>query len=64
MKCDTCKHKKYHVGGSWYSIADGGNDPFAYEFCSKFHWCGDPINYDNIEPDNDLYEDCEDYEKL
>lgn len=63
MKCDNCKHKKFHPGGSWYSVAEGGDDPFPYEYCSKLHWCGDPI--DNNEPVivDDPYINCKDYEE-
>jgi hypothetical protein len=41
MKCDTCQHRKFHPADSWYSVAEGGDDPYNYEYCNEGHWCGD-----------------------
>lgn len=63
MKCDSCKHKKFHPGGSWYTVAEGGDDPFPYEYCSKFHWGGDPIEEETIS-EEDPFINCQDYEEV
>jgi hypothetical protein len=41
MKCDNCEHRKFHSAGSFYAVAEGGNDPYDYEYCDKYHWVGD-----------------------
>jgi len=41
MRCDTCKRKLYHSGGSFQSVAEGGDDPYSYAYCSKGHWAGE-----------------------
>jgi len=38
MKCDNCKYKEFHSAGSWWSVAEGRDDPYNYEYCSKGHW--------------------------
>ncbi len=60
MKCNTSKHKKYYTGDFYDSI----DEPYIYEYCSKFYWRGNPINYDNAELDNDTYINYKDYENL
>lgn len=64
MKCDSCKHKKFHSPGSWYSVAEGWDDPYSYEYCAKFHWVGDPIEYKENIPEEDPFINCENYEKI
>ena len=66
MKCDTCKNKKFHVAGSWYAVAEGGDDPYNYEYCGKFHWCGDSSEPQNKEMVGmeDQFINCKDYENL
>lgn len=32
MKCDFCINKKDHSAGSWYAVAEGGDDPYNYEY--------------------------------
>jgi hypothetical protein len=41
MKCDNCEHRKFHSAGSWWSVAEGNDDPYNYEYCYKGYWCGD-----------------------
>ena len=64
MKCDTCKHKKFHSAGSWYAVAEGGDDPYSYEYCNKGHWIGDSLEQQSKEEINidDPWKDCMDYE--
>lgn len=62
MKCDTCKHKKIHTPGSWYAVAEGGDDPFYYEYCDKELWCGDPIVKPEQQAMNDPWINCPNYE--
>lgn len=62
MKCESCRYKKFHSAGYWQSVAEGADDPYAYEYCSKYHWGGDPLDYDEahkiiIDP----FENCPDY---
>jgi len=40
MKCDSCDNKGYHASGSFYSVAEGGDDPYSYDFCGEGHWGG------------------------
>ena len=65
MKCDSCIFKKFHSGGSWYAVAEGGDDPYNYEYCQKGRWAGDDI--DQREPEdslNDPFEFCKDYKNI
>jgi hypothetical protein len=58
MKCDTCKYKKFHPAGSWQSVAEGGDDPYNYEYCEQGNWVdGDE---DELKA-NDPFENCTDY---
>lgn len=41
MKCDNCEHKRFHPPGSYYDVIEGGDDPYAYDYCGKYHWIGD-----------------------
>lgn len=59
MKCDHCQFNIFHAGGSWRSVAEGGDDPYAYYYCSKGHWDGDPLTEEDNEVD--YWENCEDY---
>jgi hypothetical protein len=66
MKCDKCKYKKFHSAGSWYAVAEGGDDPYNYEYCAKEYWCGDstiPTCEEDVDKD-DPYIDCKDFEQI
>lgn len=63
MKCDNCIYKKFHSAGSWHAVAEGGDDPYNYEYCNEGHWCGD-----SSEPQckeavgmEDQFIDCKDF---
>lgn len=62
MKCDTCKHNYFHPSGSFYAVAEGGDDPYSYQYCSKGHWGGDNMTE---ESENDVsidpWANCNDY---
>lgn len=63
MKCNNCKHRKFHSAGSWYAVAEGGDDPYNYEYCNKGHWMGDstePQQEEDINAD-DPYINCPDF---
>jgi hypothetical protein len=60
MKCDNCIHKKFHSAGSWYSVAEGGDDPYNYEYCYKGHWCGDPQIEETVNME-DPFNECPDF---
>ena len=65
MKCDSCEHKKFHPAGSWYAVAEGGDDSYNYEYCNKDHWCGDssePQSEDAVGME-DQFINCHDYLK-
>ena len=62
MKCDDCVNMKFHPAGSWYAVAEGGDDPYPYWYCKKGHWCGDPEVTPPIE-DNDPFKDCSDFQE-
>ena len=64
MKCDSCKFKQFHPPGSWWSVAEGGDDPYAYDYCQKDHWAGGPEVPTSEEQEGmiDPWIDCEDYE--
>lgn len=65
MKCDGCKYKNFHSGGSWYSVAEGGDDPYNYEYCSKGHWCGSPEDYQDLNKNiDDPFDNCPDYDYI
>jgi len=58
MKCDTCDNMLHHFPGSFMSVAEGGDDPYDYDYCAKFHWGG------SGEPEDcasDPWADCKDY---
>lgn len=59
MKCDSCKHLQFHGGGSWQAVAEGGDDPYSYEYCLKQGWSGDPIVDQEQEGKSDPWADCE-----
>ena len=64
MKCDNCKYRKFHPAGSWYAVAEGGDDPYNYEYCDKGHWCGDstiPQSKSAVGKE-DHWAKCKDYE--
>ena len=64
MKCDTCIHLKFHSAGSWYAVAEGGDDPYNYNYCAKDHWCAEPqitASEEQIGMD-DQWVDCKDYD--
>lgn len=64
MKCDNCKNKKFHSAGSWWSVAEGGDDPYNYEYCSKNHWVSDssiPQSEESVGME-DQFADCIDFE--
>lgn len=70
LKCDSCQFNKFHPSGSWYSVAECGDDPYAYYYCSKLHWDEDPTCL-GLGPDGgqgedlleDPWKDCEDYKE-
>ena len=66
MKCDNCKYRKFHSGGSWYAVAEGNDDPYSYEYCSKGHWCGDSTEPQSEEAIGveDQFIDCTDFQKI
>jgi hypothetical protein len=61
MKCDDCKHKKFHSPGSINSVAEGRDDPYNYEYCNKDHWCGDNTIPESINPLKDQWINCKDF---
>ncbi len=64
LKCDSCKNNIFHAGGSWQSVAEGGDDPYAYFYCGKNHWDSDPGCLGlgpECKGEEDPWEDCEDY---
>ena len=66
MRCDNCKHRKFHKGGSWYAVAEGGDDPYDYEYCDKYHWVGDmeiPQSEEAVGQE-DQFEECTDFQIL
>ena len=70
MKCDTCEQKKHHSPGSFYAVAECGDDPYDYEYCGKDHWCGGPepqteeqYIFSQLHQKVDVWENCPDYEK-
>ena len=63
MKCDTCKNKLYKAPGHWFSVADGTDDPYGYDYCDKQGWSGWPIVEKRQEKMKDPWEDCKYYEK-
>ena len=66
MKCDNCKHRKFHPAGSWYAVAEGGDDPYNYEYCDRGEWSGDstiPVREENVGKE-DQFINCEKYEEL
>lgn len=60
LLCDSCFYNSFHRAGSFYAVAEGGDDPYNYSYCAKGHWCGD-INEDNSEQKEDPWRDCTDY---
>lgn len=67
MKCDTCKNKLFHSGGSWQAVAEGDDDPYDYEYCMENHWdSGGPRDEEEekfFKSKPDPWEDCQDYQK-
>ena len=62
MKCDNCKFRKFHSAGSFYAVAEGGDDPYNYEYCSKGHWSGDNMTEESEDDISiDAWKDCIDY---
>jgi len=65
MKCDKCKHQKFHPAGSFYAVAECGDDPYDYWYCSKDHWSGDnsiPVSKEAVGmPDQFIH--CKDFLK-
>lgn len=60
MLCDKCKFKKFHSGGSFQSVAEGGDDPYDYGFCIFGFWSGGP----ELEPGiPDPWENCKKYKE-
>lgn len=63
MKCDDCYFRCYHPPGSFQSVAEGGDDPYSYEYCAKGHW-QDAGSYDEQcakDINNNFWNDCKDY---
>jgi len=63
MKRNNCKHEKFHPAGSFFAVAEGGDDPYAYWYCSKGHWCGDDSipSEEMMEVIPDPFIDCSDF---
>ena len=64
MKCESCKYLKFHPAGSWYAVAEGGDDPYNYEYCAKGHWAGEcnkPQDESRVGI-SDLWIDCKDFD--
>lgn len=63
MKCDTCQYKKFHPAGSFYAVVEGGDDPYDYEYCAKYHWVGDSTEPQSPEAVGieDQFADCADF---
>lgn len=63
MICDNCKYKKFHPGGSYFSVIEGSDDQYNYWYCAKDHWQS-PINPGDEELENlDIgqWENCKDF---
>jgi len=63
MKCDNCGHKRFHRGGSLQSVAEGGDDPYDYEYCAKGHWADEGTTDEQCGEDvkNNFWADCKDF---
>lgn len=61
MKCETCDFNCVHRPGSFYSVAEGGDDPYLYAYCAKGHWSG-PLEEEELPiMEDDPWADCTDY---
>jgi len=38
--CPSCFYCTFHKGGSFYAVAECGDDPYDYWYCAKYHWAG------------------------
>lgn len=59
-KCEHCKHLGYHPGGSWFAVAEGGDDPYTYFYCLPEGWSDSDVP-ESGEPD--FWENCKSFEK-
>ena len=59
MKCDNCLNMKFHSAGNFYAVAEGGDDPYNYHYCSKGHWCDDP--FPDKGDNESIWDSCVDY---
>ena len=64
MKCNNCEFRKFHPGGSWWSVAEGNDDPYDYEYCEKGNWCDIPEIPQSKEAEGmeDQWIDCSDFQ--
>jgi len=62
-KCDSCKHQKFD--NNFLGVEPGYDQPGDFH-CAKGHWCGSDEQYQfnvkSIEPHEDPWADCKDYE--
>ena len=54
--CLSCYYRNFHHAGSFYSVAEGGDDPYAYWYCVKGHWADEAEDPPQIN-------ECPDYNK-
>jgi hypothetical protein len=65
LKCFTCKNFIHHAPGSAEDVINGGDDPYHYDYCAKYHFCdagnmqSDKQKKLNIDP----WINCPDYEE-
>lgn len=59
MKCNGCRFKCYHAPGGFQSVAEGGDDPYKYEFCALGHWEDAPGELAKLEID--IWINCQDF---
>ena len=64
LKCDSCQNHKYSAPSGWQDVAEGGGDPYGYNYCSLCHWdmdCPDEAEYNDVKAGVDPRKDCVDY---
>lgn len=54
-----CRFLQHHGAGSWYSVAEGGDDPYDYYYCMKVGWSGSD---EETETGGSVCDDCKFYE--
>jgi hypothetical protein len=48
LKCKECNHYCYHPAGSFRDVAEGGDDPYSYHYCSLGQWGGSQEEYGDM----------------